>query len=202
MQKQDGEIIWIRNESEGNARSSHSLTYSPLDKELNLFLRDDRSWKFMYREQRRRPTPVKEVFARVDTGRRQMEGRITPPAGWWGKCDCELSVLCKWDKWAIYAPTGFLHIDTMLCLRIWIDVSTTTTVQGVWVIVIRPHLLFCVFCQGTSSQPTLYKLWWMLPQFNLFKLIHRVAIDGWPDRENTGAENIIITYQRCSVWAL
>lgn len=142
MQKQDGEIIWIRNESEGNARSSHSLTYSPLDKELNLFLRDDRSWKFMYREQRRRPAPVKVVFARVDTGRRQMEGRITLPVSWWGKIDCELSVLCKSDKWAIYAPTGFRRIYTMLCLRIRIDVSTTTAEQGVWAYCNTPTCFF------------------------------------------------------------
>lgn len=115
MQKQDGEIIWIRNESEGNARSSHSLTYSPLDKELNLFLRDDRSWKFMYREQRRRPAPVKEVFARVDTGRWQMEGRITLPVGWWGKWDCELSVLCKSDKWAILSHRIWAYRYHALC---------------------------------------------------------------------------------------
>lgn len=150
MQKQDGEIIWIRNELEGNARSSHSLTYS-LDKELNLFIRDGRSWKFMYREQRRRPAPVKEVFARVETGRRHMVGRITLPAGWWGKRDCELSVLCKSDKWAIYAPTGFGHIDTMLCLRIRIDVSRTTTEQGVWDYCNTPILFFCFHCRGTST---------------------------------------------------
>lgn len=164
MQKQDGEIIWIRNESEGNVRSSHSLTYSPLDKELNLFLRDDRLWKFMYREQRRRPAPTLEVFARVDTGRRQMEGRIMLPAGWWGKCDCELSVLCKSDKWAIYAPTGFRHIDIKLCLQIWIGVSTTTTVQGVWSYCNSPTMYFLFSLPRYSQPPTLYKLWWMLSQ--------------------------------------
>lgn len=146
--------------------------------------------------------PVKEVFARVGTGRRQMEGRITPPAGWWGKCDCELSVLCKSDKWAIYAPTGIGHIDSLLCLRVWIDASTTTTVQGVWGYCNTPTLTFLFLLPRYQQPPTLYKLWWMLPQFNIFKLIHRAAIDGWPDRENTGAENIVITYQRCSVWGL
>lgn len=114
MQKQDGEIIWIRNESEGDVRPSHSLTYSPLDKELNLFLRDDRSWKFMYREQRRRPDPGKKRF-RVGTGRWQMERRIMLPAGWWGKCDCELSFdAMQIGQRGDIRAAGFCRTDTPL----------------------------------------------------------------------------------------
>lgn len=41
-------------------------------------------------------SPAKRGLERVDTGRRQMEGRIMVPAGWWAKCDCEnFSMPCK-----------------------------------------------------------------------------------------------------------
>lgn len=105
-------------------------------------------------------------------------------------------------QWAIYAPTGFGHIDTMLCLRIRIDVSTTTTEQGVWGYC-NTLVLFCFHCQGTRMDQlctnfdecchsSIYSNWFIVG----------VAIDGWPDRENTGSENIITTYRICSVWAL
>lgn len=136
----------------------------------------------------------KEVFARVDTGRCQMEGRIMLPAGWW-KCDCELLTLCKSDKrHDILVRTHRIQSPIRrLYLLIWIGVSTTA-VSGVWSYCNRTKAMFFVRSGKVfGSCQTLYKLWWMLLQLNVFKLIHWAPIDGWPAWENTRVENIIIT---------
>lgn len=86
----------------------------------------------------------KEVFARVDTGRWQMEGRIMLPAGWWGKCDCELSTLCKSDKRHDIRTRRIQSPIRRFYLLIWIGVSTTT-VSGVWSYCNRTNAMFFVW---------------------------------------------------------
>lgn len=134
-------------------------------------------------------TPAKRAHAGVDTGRWQMERRIMFPAGWWGKCDCELfdAMQIGQAERYTYPPDPVVQICRFYLQKVNWRVHKCAAGAGErsYCKPARAPFLFATPRYIHSHQ--------LCVNFDECSMYSNWFIDGWPACENTRLENIEIT---------